>query len=334
MRRVNRHFQGSTLADNPPPNGVFFGRVWRRLLPLFAVLRTPPQQTTSPRSPSSRGVQRPNISSDLAIQPAHRTEIGIITPGELVVFVKGLKRDSTSTTESTSEESYLGSEGSGCSEGPTVNDGTYHHFDKDYRALKIHLKDRGFSEVSRMNPNQNLEEQVECFLTAPKPSAISGNLIRFIIFTGHNSYDHQALVLRGSDDIRYTYSWNQLPKAINDVPQHVLVVVILACCSAEAAVNTIENGLKNEKLPELVIASSSGREESSYASNFGDHTLGALIGALEVRDPHQSYNNWPSFEHLLKEKLKTERDVHGAKWGEGHPQNPFIRVYNVDQLVS
>lgn len=341
-RRVNSYqvSQISPPAEGPSPNSSFLDTLWRWFMP-----RSP-----NPLLPSLRGAQLPTISTGPITQHTSRTEIAIATPSGLEIFANGPEQPSAtptrpSTPEDTSSDTSSDIDDSSSSNKPIESDGNYHTFQTDYTMLVGFLVESGFSRRPLTTPGRTLEEQVEHFLTASRPFAISGapycNLTRFVIYSGHNSNDHGRFSLKAKNCTGCSYSWARLPKAIKGVPPHILVVTIMACCFAGDAVNIVQDGLQADRggwyakrLPKLVMMSSSGQDERSFASTRnGDHALGALIDALQARDLYKSYDNWQSFEDFLMTKLKVNRDVHGPEWGRDHPQGPFFCVYNVDELT-
>lgn len=285
---------------------------------------------------SLRGAQLPTVSSVPIAQIG--TEIGIATLDGLKVFSNHSMRHAApgpDTPEDTDSDS-----GHSCdSDVPLVADGTYLTFSKDYKMLTRFLDESGFSEDLSATPGQNLEEQVEYFLTTAAPVVLSGapysNLTRIIIYTGHNSRDHGRFSLKAGNCAYCTYYWAQLSKAMKRAPPHVLVVTILACCFAGDAVDIIKDKLVTETLPKLVMIASSSRVERSFASSVnGDHVLGALIETLQAETLYRSYHNWDAFRDLLIKKMKTNRQVHGLKWEQENPQTPFICMFNVNEFVS
>ncbi|KAF8604827.1 hypothetical protein BDV93DRAFT_555257 [Ceratobasidium sp. AG-I] len=324
----------SSLAEPPPSSSSFSG--W---LPSWVM----PTTSSDPRP--LRGVQKPVISSSPTVQPGHRTAFGIATPSGLEIWHSSSRCVAPHAEPKASEDTALGSKHSRQSLKNTPAINTYLSFSKDYKRVSKLLIERGFSKRSPPTSKQTLGEGVNDFITAKDPVyAPKGQYTQwtlFLVFSGHNSEARGRFVLKAADGTECSYSWARLLEAIKQIPSHIVVVIVLACCSAGDPVWTVADRLEavanpqdTEKRPKLVILASSDPGQMSYASDrHGDHFLDALVKALQAHDLHRSYHDWHDFMALLMRNMDVNRQVHGAKWVKENPQTPLIYLHNGCQFT-
>jgi hypothetical protein len=216
---------------------------------------------------------------------------------------------------------------------------TYHSFDKDFDMIDKHLVEMKFQRLPVSTGP--LSDQITNYLI--RPARIPLDLmpgeapVRILVYSGHNSNERSRVSVGPRPELRY--SWIELGKTLKRVPGHIIVVPVLACCYAGAAIDLMQDKIERFTAPiQLVMMASSEHNQRSYASSrYGDHCLGALFDALQSPNVHKSWHCWEGFMDLLNKKLVNNRNVHGEEWtmDPRHKQTPyFVRPECSENIVS